>query len=47
MKAYGITTYATEDTEQMTCYYSYSQWIELIKSFKASGIDFNAFVTEI
>lgn len=45
MKQYGITTYATEDRPQMTCYYQYYQWKEMIADLKENGVKFNAFVT--
>ena len=43
MKVYYITTFATEDRPQMTCSYDYRQWIEMIRSLKEAGREFNAY----
>ena len=42
IKVYFIRTYGNEDTPAMTCSYPYRQWKELIKHFKAEGIEFDA-----
>lgn len=42
MKAYYITTFATEDKPQMTCTYPYRQWCELVKYFKENNVEYVA-----
>lgn len=46
MKRYFITTGATEDRPQITCEYGYGQWLDVIKSLKEAGKEFNAYVEE-
>ena len=47
MKAYFITTYATQDRPQMTCAYPYMQWLELVEEMKEDGVDFYAYEMDV
>lgn len=40
MKTYFIRTFATEDQPEMICGYAYDQFLEVIRSLKARGIEY-------
>ncbi len=47
MKVYYIKNYAKEDMPEMVCSYAYKQFLEVVKSLKRRGINFETWTEEV